>query len=78
MKATDYYETSVRQRRPDIRDEWCQRVLAQPVRRQAQANRRISHWALIQEFLGGHYLRVVTLEDGETVHNAYFDRGFRI
>jgi len=23
------------------------------------------------------YLRVVTLEDGETVHNAFFDRGFR-
>ena len=22
-------------------------------------------------------LRVVTLEDGETVHNAFFDRGFR-
>ena len=23
------------------------------------------------------YLRVVTLGDGETVHNAFFDRGFR-
>jgi hypothetical protein len=23
------------------------------------------------------YLRVVTLADGETVHNAFFDRGFR-
>ncbi len=22
-------------------------------------------------------LRVVTLEDGETIHNAFFDRGFR-
>ena len=22
------------------------------------------------------YLRVVTLEDGETVHNAFFDRNF--
>ena len=22
------------------------------------------------------YLRVVTLEDGETVHNAFFDRDF--
>jgi hypothetical protein len=22
-------------------------------------------------------LRVITLEDGETVHNAFFDRGFR-
>ena len=23
------------------------------------------------------YLRVVTLEDGETIHNAFFDRRFR-
>jgi hypothetical protein len=23
-----------------------------------------------------HYLRVVTLEDGVTVHNAFFDRRF--
>jgi len=23
------------------------------------------------------YLRAVTLEDGETVHNAFFDRNFR-
>ena len=23
------------------------------------------------------YLRVVTLDDGETVHNAFFDRNFR-
>jgi hypothetical protein len=22
------------------------------------------------------YLRVILLEDGETVHNAFFDRGF--
>lgn len=23
------------------------------------------------------YLRVILLEDGETIHNAFFDRGFR-
>ena len=23
------------------------------------------------------YLRVITLDDGETVHNAFFDRNFR-
>ena len=23
------------------------------------------------------FLRVVTLDDGETIHNAFFDRGFR-
>ena len=27
--------------------------------------------------LGGRYLRVVLLPDNETVHNAFFDNGFR-
>jgi hypothetical protein len=36
---------------------------------------RIRRWAQI-EAAGGRYLRVVLLEDGETVHNAFFDRGF--
>lgn len=26
---------------------------------------------------GNKYLRVVLLEDGETVHNAFFDRKFK-
>ena len=25
----------------------------------------------------GGFLRVITLEDGETIHNAFFDRRFR-
>ena len=31
-------------------------------------------WVFVSEL--GKYLRVVTLEDGETVHNAFPDRGF--
>jgi len=29
-----------------------------------------------REEAGGRWLRVVVLADGETVHNAFFDRGF--
>lgn len=36
---------------------------------------RIRRWVLIPE-REGRYLRVVLLADGETVHNAFFDRGF--
>ena len=32
-------------------------------------------WAAVPE-LGGRYLRVVTLEDRTTIHNAFPDRGF--
>jgi len=38
---------------------------------------RIRHWGIVPE-LQGKVLRVVTLEDGETIHNAFPDRNFRV
>lgn len=32
-------------------------------------------WGYIEE--AGKYLRVITLEDGETFHNAFFDRRYK-
>jgi hypothetical protein len=37
---------------------------------------RLRFWGYIEE-LGGRILRVVTLEDRITIHNAFPDRGFR-
>jgi hypothetical protein len=75
MKTTDYFKTSVVARRPDIKTEWIEYVLNNPIRTVVQANGRIRRWALIVEV--GKYLRVVTESDGETVHNAFFDRRFK-
>jgi hypothetical protein len=47
-----------------------------PVREHVQRDGRIRRWAPIDE-MGGRYLRIVLLSDGETVHNAFFDRGFK-
>jgi hypothetical protein len=77
VKTTHYFRFM--RRRPDragIRDEWIQAVVDGPVREQVQADGRIRRWAAIEE-AGGRYLRVVLLKDGETVHNAFFDRSFR-
>lgn len=76
MKTTAYFE-AIRQR-PDravIRQEWIERAIRSPIREQTQADGRIRRWALIPE-AGGRFLRVILLPDGETVHNAFFDRGF--
>jgi hypothetical protein len=65
--------------RPDraaIRVEWIQRAVEQPVKEVVQQDGRIRRWAPIPEMQGRH-LRVILLQDGETVHNAFFDRGFR-
>jgi len=55
--------------------EWIQYVVEHPVREVIQADGRIRRWAPIRE-MEDRYLRVVLLADGETVHNAFFDRSF--
>jgi hypothetical protein len=77
MKVTEYFEFV--SRRPDrrlIRREWIQRVVEQPEKRHIQSDGRTRLWGKVPE-AGGRYLRVIVLEDGETVHNAFFDRGFK-
>lgn len=76
MKTTDYFTTSVMVRRPYLKAEWIEYVLKNPIRTTMQANRRICRWAFISEL--DKYLRVVTEPDGETVHNASPDRGFKL
>lgn len=75
MKTTDYFLDSVLARRPYLEMDWIEAVLRNPVRTEAQPNGRIRHWAYVEEL--GKYLRVVVESDGETVHNAFPDRGFR-
>ena len=50
-------------------------VLRNPIRKEIQENGRTRYWAFIEE--ADKYLRVVAEPDGETVHNAFFDRRFR-
>jgi hypothetical protein len=62
--------------RAAIRLEWIEHVIANPVREVIQHDGRIRRWAPIAE-MDGRYLRVILLPDGETVHNAFFDRVFK-
>ncbi|MCL5278528.1 MAG: hypothetical protein M1376_01310 [Planctomycetes bacterium] len=76
MKFTQYFlYTRTREDRKNIRLEWIQRAVAHPIGEYVQADGRIRRWARIPE-AGGKVLRVVLLKDGQTVHNAFFDRSF--
>jgi pyrroloquinoline quinone (PQQ) biosynthesis protein C len=76
VKFTLYFETMrARPDRADIRIEWIKRVMEQPDKEVIQADGRIRRWARIAE-AEGRFLRIVLLPDGETVHNAFFDRRF--
>jgi len=75
METTNYFRNDVMVKRPYIKAEWLELALANPVRREVQADDgRIRQWVWIEEL--GRYLRVVPLEDGTTVHNAFPDRRF--
>ena len=76
MKTTRYFEAlRIRSDRAAIRDEWIERAIRAPVKEVVQADGRIRRWAQIPE-AEIRVLRVVLLPDGETVHNAFFDRRF--
>jgi hypothetical protein len=75
-RFTDYFEREVLRKRPYIQKEWCIRALEQPIRFERQEGNRYRFWIEIAE-LEGRYLRVVTLDDKLTIHNAFPDRRFK-
>ncbi len=59
-----------------ILDEWIERVITNPMAQAVRHDGRIRKWGVVPE-MENKLLRVVLLPDGETVHNAFFDRAFR-
>lgn len=77
LKKTKYFDsTRLRSDRLGIDLRWIDFTVLNPQVEHAQSDGRIPRWASIAE-CDGRWLRTVLLEDGKTVHNAFFDRGFR-
>ena len=74
MKTTRYFELSMRDR-PKIDRRWCERVRRNPLQVVQQGDGKFQMWGSIEEV--GKYLRVITLEDGETIDNSFFDRRYK-
>lgn len=76
MKVTRYFEaTRNRSDRAIIRDDWISRAIREPVHQFTQKDGRIRRWVQVPE-MENRYLRVVLLEDGETIQDAFFDGRF--
>ena len=76
FRSTDYFRyTRQRSDRLAIRDEWIELAISKPLTETVQRDGRVRRWIYISS--EQRYLRVVLLADGETVHNAFFDRRFR-
>lgn len=71
MKFTQYfYSMRLRPDRSGIELAWIEKVITYPAKQIIQADGRTRRWAAIEE-ADGRYLRVVLLEDGETVQRIF-------
>lgn len=78
MKFTKYFlATREHPDRAMIRLEWIEHVIEHPEKEVVQQDGRIRRWARIAA-MDSRALRVILLPDGETVHNAFFDRSFKL
>ena len=76
LKSTQYFLDS--RKKPDrvkIKIEWIEDTIKNPIHTEVQSDGRIRKWKKIEE--ENKFLRVILLEDEETVHNAFFDRDFK-
>ena len=79
MLVTRYFAEQVMRKRAYLTIEMCRAVISEPLRREVQKDGRIRHWGnvTLPNEPDARILRVVTLDDGETLHNAFLDRGYR-
>lgn len=75
-RFTQYFDQEVLRKRSYISRERCIYAIEHALRVERQEDNRIRYWASIPE-LDGRFLRVITLEDRTTIHNAFLDRGFK-
>ena len=74
---TPYFENEVLKKRPYLKKEWCVEVVENPLRVELQEKNRFRFWGRVKE-LDNKVLRVVTLENKQTIHNAFPDRVFKL
>lgn len=75
MEFTTYFQNEVLRKRSEIQIEWVIETFQFPEYKVIQEDGRIRLWKWIDPV--GKYLRVIMLEDGFTIYNAFFDRGFK-
>ena len=75
-RFTEYFENKVLAKRPYLTKELCIQVVEAPIRVERQETNRFRFWRAVPE-LESRFVRVITLEDKVTIHNAFLDRRFK-
>ena len=77
MKTTYYFRRKVRRRHKEIKRHYDQieQALTHPLRVEPDKKGRTKRWIYLEDV--DKYLRVIVQPDGETVHNAFYDKDFK-
>ncbi len=63
-------------KRPYLDEELIEDILSNPIRKEIQDDNKIKLWGYSSR--NKRFVRIILLEDGETIHTAFFDRNFKI
>lgn len=74
MKTSHHFDVDVLPQRPYLSREMCEKIVTHPSHIETQSNGRTRYWGYVESL--EKYVRVVVLEDGETIHTAFPDRNF--
>jgi hypothetical protein len=76
MKFTKHFLEDVLPKRPYLDKELLEYIIANPIKREIQEDNKIKLCGYSSKY--NKYVRIIMLEDGETIHTAFFDRKFKI
>ncbi len=76
MKFTKHFIEDVFPKRLYLTSELLDEIIRNPIKTEIQEDNKIKIWGFSS--VHNKFVRVILLEDGETVHTAFFDRNFKI
>ena len=76
MKFTNHYVNDVFPKRPYLTEELLTEIIYNPLKKEIQEDGKIKIWGFSSKF--NKFVRIILLEDEETIHTAFFDRNFKI
>ena len=78
MPTTRYFDEQVLRKRPYLSEVMCRAALANPIAQETQPDGRTRVWGMVNDPRdhSARALRVVVLEDGTTIRNAFLRSQF--
>ena len=77
MKTAAYFRNDVLAKRPYLSEAICATAIANRISEKVQPDGRFQFWGEVTlPGYGVRIIRVVTLEDKETIHTAFIDSGY--